>query len=238
MKSHDHSCCRRKAAARKTLLASASSLAMILAFIGGCDDRPIIPTTPPPPAATQETPAASRPTTQELQTAPRKRLTLASFPLTLEVPPGWKIESSGSGVWLEGDAPHGDVRILLAPQGATLKLESMNAMDRDARSKAASQPATLEVIPLKAINPPGNVQKMEKREIIRHLPIMREDNKVEYVDRVEWSVYVFVPQGNGFGVDVLNFSGLSLEQYQADREFLEHIIRSMRYEAVPGALLD
>jgi hypothetical protein len=211
--------------------------ATVLSLASGCDDKrdavPIIP----PTATTQAMPPATRPTTQELLLAPRKKITLGSFPLTLEVPPTWKLNATGNWVYLEGESPHGDVRIQLTPQGAPLKLDSVLAMDKRARSKAASQPATLLVSPLKPINPPAEtVQKMEEREFIRDLPVVREGGKTELVDRVDWAIYVFVPEAGGYNLDVLNFSGLSLKQYEEDKEFLEHIIRSLHYDTTHGAL--
>ena len=211
---------------------------LLIGALPGCNDKPDVPPVILPEPATKMSLPATRPTTQELQTAARKVIKLGSFPLTMEVPPTWKIEAIGSGVWLEGETPHGDARIQLAAQGASLKLEAVIAMDKGARAKAASQPTSLEVSPLKPLNNAGTVQKMEKREILRHLPITLENGSVDYVDRVDWSILVFVPQDRGFNIDLLSFSGLSLEQYQQDREFLEHIIRSMQYQSIPGAALD
>jgi hypothetical protein len=201
----------------------------------GCDERPVILPANPPPAATSQ--AATRPTTQQLLTAKRKKLslgTIESTNLSMEVPPSWQLNSGASSTWIEGETPHGDVRIQVAMQGAPLKEAAVTAMEQRARAQATSQPTTLEVVPMRNIG--GGAKKMERREFLRGLEIPRGNNEVEKVDRVDWTAYLFVPQVNGYQVVTLNFSGLSIQQDKEDREFLDHILRSIRYDAAGGAL--
>ncbi len=219
----------------RTWISRAAIAAAIVGLSIGCDDKrdPVLSGLLPP-ATPATAPVVLRPTTQQLLELKRREIMLGSFPLTLEVPPSWKISSEGSGTWLEGETPHGDVRIQLFAQGAPMKVTALLAMEKRAREQAATQPENLEVLPLKPIG--GPAKKMERREILRHLAIVRDSGAVEHVDRVDWSVMVFVPKDDKFDVDELNFSGLSLEVYQQDREFIEHIIRSLHYDAAGGAL--
>jgi hypothetical protein len=219
-------------------------LALILGLLPlvGCDDkRSSVPTiAPPAPATLPSAAAVTRPTTQELLNGTRKPLVLGTFKLTIEVPPSWKLETVGSATWLAGDTPNGEARMQLAVQGAALKSGAIAAMEKRAREEAAQHPDTLEVIPLHNIG--GTARKMERREVLHNLELRvpKADGKtldhLEHVDRMDWSILVFVPDGDQFILEVINFSGLSLQQYEKDRTFLEGIIRSLHYDATGGAL--
>ncbi len=219
----------------RTWFGCAAIAGILIGLSIACDDKRdpvligILPTTSPATA-----PVVLRPTTQQLLEAKRKEIVLGSFPLSLEVPPTWKLTAEGSGTWLEGECPSGDIRIHLFAQGAQIKIAALLAMEKRAREQAATQPETLEVVPLKPIG--GPARKMERREILRNLAIVRDGGVTEHVDRVDWSIMVFVPKDDGFDVDELNFSGLPLDVYQKDREFIEHILRSLHYDATGGAL--
>jgi len=216
-------------------ISSATIVAALAGLCIGCDDKrdPVLSGLIPP-TVPATAPVVLRPSTQQLLESKRKEIMLGAFPLTLEVPPSWKLSSEGSGTWLEGETPHGDIRIQLFAQGAPMKVTALLAMEKRAREQAATQPENLEIVPLKPIG--GPARKMERREILRHLAIVRDGGVVEHVDRVDWSVMVFVPKEDKLDVDELNFSGLSLDVYQQDREFIEHILRSLRYDAAGGAL--
>jgi hypothetical protein len=222
-------------------LTAAIAVASLLALGWACDSKKDAP--PPGPPATVPTlttqpaagaaPAATRPTTQELISAPRKSLVLGGFPLRLDVPPGWKLTTVGTATYLEGEAPHGEVRIQLVPQGQYYKPDTVAAMEKQARAQAAADPENVQVIPLRGIG--GTAKMMERREI-QHLTVRRDDGKDEKVDRMEWMLRVFVPQEPDYGVDVLSFTGLSVEQYKQDKEFLEGVLKTLRYDASGGAL--
>jgi hypothetical protein len=222
--------------------AAAPLLVLAIALAIGCDDKRdraanSAPQTPPPestqPAAAT---APARPTTQELLEAKRRPLTLGTLKLTLDVPPGWMITTAGTGSWLEGPTPNGEIRIQLATQGAPLKLDSILAMEKRARDDAAKHPDVLEVVPLRDIG--GMARKMERREIQKNLTINIPDDKdpkitrPEKVDRVDWTILAFLPDADQFNINVLSFSGLSLQQYQKDREFLDHVLNTLHYTAV------
>lgn len=230
------SLCHKRFAPQHGAWLAALALAVAgLSIFSGCDDKrdTALPLPIPPTHPTTAT-APTRPSTQQLLDAKRKEIVLGSFPLTLEVPPSWKINSEGSGTWLEGETPHGDVRIQLHAQGALMKTTALLAMEKSAREQATTQPDNLEVVPLKSIG--GPAKKMERREVLRNLAVVRDHGVTEHVDRVDWSILIFVPKDDGFDVDELNFSGLALDHYQQDREFIEHIIRTLHYDATGGAL--
>ena len=214
-----------------------ATLLLPLALLG-CDDKKDIPpaaSNPPPssrPAPTATGPA--RPTTQELVAGKRKTLNLSAYRLTIEVPESWHLDSIGSTSYIVGDTPNGDVRIHLAPGGAQMKADPIKAMEKKAIAEAKAHPDTLDVEPL--LNIGSNARKMERREIRRNVQIVDENGKTVNADRVDWSVMVFLPDGEQFTLELIDFSSMPLQQYQADKAFLEGIIRSLHYDATGGAL--
>jgi hypothetical protein len=222
-------------ASRRAVLAN---LLLPVALLG-CDDKKDLPPNPanvPPatqPAPTATATAPARPTTQELVSGKRKVLNLSAYRLTIEVPESWHLDSIGSTTYILGDAPSGEVRIHLAP-GAQIKADPIKAMEKKALAEGKAHAETLEVEPL--LNIGGNARKMERREIRRNVPIEGEDGKTHNSDRVDWSVMVFLPDGEQFTLELLDFSSMPLQQYQADKAFLEGIIRSLHYDATGGAL--
>ena len=78
----------------------------------GCDRSPAPPNLP---ESTPNKAPASRPTTQELLSGPRKKLPLLPLPLSAQVPQSWQVKSITENLFfLEGPAPSGDVQIQLA----------------------------------------------------------------------------------------------------------------------------
>ena len=55
-------------------------------------------------------------------------------------------------------------------------------------------------------------------------------------DDVDWFVRVFIPNGKQFSTGTLTFVGLSKEQYDKDKIFLEQLIGSLHYDGTNGAL--
>jgi hypothetical protein len=225
----------RHCASRRAWL---GSLLLPVALLG-CDDKKDLPTNPtsaPPPSTQPAAPTATapaRPTTQELVSGKRKVLNLSAYRLTIEVPESWHLDSIGSTTYIIGDAPGGEVRIHLAP-GAQIKADPIKAMEKKALAEAQAHPETLEVKAL--LNIGGSARMMERREIRRNVPIEGEDGKTHNSDRVDWSVMVFLPDGDKFTLELLDFSSMPLQQYQGDKAFLEGIIRSLHYDATGGAL--
>ena len=201
----------------------------------GCDDkRDAIPPVITPPTSAPAT-SEARPTTQALLTEPRQQISLggSTFKLQIEIPKSWKLTPVGTSSFLEGLTPHGDVMIQVHMLEFPVKENGMLAMERRARATASSQPATLEVSPLRQVG--GTARVMESREILRNISIQRAPDVIEHGNRVDWIVKAFVPLDTDFHVITLTFSGLSLELYQQDREFLDRIIGSIHYDATGGS---
>lgn len=223
----------------KPLPAVSLAASMLLIAIA-CDDKrdlpPNLPTEPPASQPGQST-VPPRPTTLQLLEAPRRHLNLTGdrMGLTIDVPPSWHLNTIGTSTYLEGETPRGDVRIQIIMKGIPLKDDTIRAMERIARQHATTQPEEYAFTPLRDIG--ANAKVLQQRDFLRHIPVTRDKGVREYVDLVDWTIEVFVPSELGYRVIALGFSGLTLDQYQKDREFLEDIIRTLHYDA-SGGLLD
>ena len=208
-----------------------------LLVMAGCDDRPAppppLPDTPSTrPASTLDLPVA--PTTQELVSGKQKTIQLGTFPLSLDVPNSWKIASTSNSLWVEGYAPGGEIRLLLTPQGDPLKPAMVKAWEVRVSKESTTNPSSkLLHSSLRPIG--GNAKAFDRREV-NTVNVTRDNGTIERIDFVDWSIDVMVPQGNAFTLDLIHFTGLTKEQYEKDREFLEKILATLHYDALPGTL--
>ena len=212
-------------------LTAALLLSMLAAT--GCDEKRDLPPPPPATAPAAIATASTRPTTQELVAGNRKRVALGSPVLTIEVPASWKDTVTDHARWIEGYTPHGEVRLLVSSRGEQYGLTTIAAMEKKARSEAQADPEHLTVIPFRPLS--GAAKAMERREILA-LPLLRGDGSREVVKTMDWSVEAFIPADKQFTIELLHFYDLTLAQYLQDKEFLEQIVNSLRYDATQGAL--
>jgi hypothetical protein len=171
-----------------------------------------------------------------LLTGPRKRLVLGPLPLVMEVPESWKVETPAGGTvaWLDGPTPHGHVRIELTSQGTPFNAQSLKLMDEQAKREAATKAANApEVTPLRSVG--GTARAREQREV-RPGTVVDEDGKTRKTEVLDWSIEVYVGQDTGYTLDLLHFAMLPLDLYQQDKDFLEHIVSTLRYDATRGLL--
>jgi hypothetical protein len=231
---------------------------LMLGALCGCDDRSSdVP--PPPPPNKPLTPEVIRPTTQQILSAPRKPIQLLTFPLTMDVPdvpkadshsPEWRIPpaiaTDGSTLSIEGPSPAGDVVIQLVPLPGEHPNAAMDAAERAARKELAANPTTVLMVDVRNLGP---VHLIERRAV-QHLPETvievdkpgsltgeLEHRRVPATDFMDWSLQVFYPiSKDKYGEGTLTFSGLTKDQYDKDKTFLEQLITSLRYEAPRGDL--
>ena len=218
---------------------------------GACDDRSDVPADlvhRPDEPKTEQTPTAatSRPTTQELVESPRTTMTLDVLPLTLQVPPHWKITRRSTSnlplVWLEGPAPAGDVQIALKVQEPMIpqKFEQLLLGTRREIERASEPNTQLTIRQL------GAATLIERRSIgipfeARALDPMgipiRDPSGVELtrtVTPMRWRVSVYVPAEGRVDHHELNFIDLEKPQYDMDRKFLEDILATLRFAGEGG----
>lgn len=204
----------------------------------GCDEPPVPPELQEPttPAETTDAKEPPRPTTQELVSGPYTRIRLDTLPLTLSVPIGWKIEPLSNLVLLEGFTPAGQVRIQLSTrdhvqQSVVDALYSGARREADSADKASQASVDMRehkgmtMIERRSIGRPINIP------VTDHQGIPKLDDRGQPIalstTPMRWRINLFAPSIDGFDQYELNFIDLSVDQYNADREFLEKIIYSV-----------
>jgi hypothetical protein len=224
-------------------------LGVLAAGVGlGCDDKSDVPPEMlrPRPAAS----APSGPTTRELLASPKKTLRLGAFPLTLDVPKDWNLRSMADGevIMVEGPAVSGDVVIQLVQQTQTVGLTGPETALAQAKAEMAAKPHPINRAELRPLGP-GKVLEVRmisnKFENGKLPPEVWGD--VELTETrsgpapttrailnphlVKWTFTVFAPAGEkAYSMRGLNFMGLGLREYDNNQEFLEQMMKTLRYE--------
>jgi hypothetical protein len=219
---------------------------------GGCDD----PNDVPPDVlkarqqiAEQMAKVKPAPTTQELLTGPKHRVALGAFPLSLDVPADWKMQSIGDGalITLTGPASSGEINIQLIHQG-TASASSVEATMAAAKKDMQSKPHPVNRVDLRTLGPAKLLeQRMISGEFVNGKPptevwgdVVIESMKagsqattraIINPNLVKWSFTAFVPGPDGkVAVRTLAFMGLRLAEYEKDKEFLEQLMKSLQFE--------
>ena len=247
-------CCRMATDRHPTAwLAIFAAALLALSLSGGCDDRSSTTLPPPDPTTAKSLPDDfQRPTTQQIVSAPRKTLELLTFPLTIDVPdlphgsaksPEWKISSTGgdstTSLSVEGPGPSGDVMIQMSPVPGTHKISMIQGMEKSALKEKADHPDTVFFTEARSIGPVRIIERRTLQHIAARVVEMTnsktqevERRNVPASDSVEWSLTLFIPTGKDYTVGTLTFVGLTKEQYDSDKAFLEQLINSLHYEEV------
>jgi hypothetical protein len=225
------------------------SLVLGVSILGAaaCDDRSDLPADlvqrqeEESRADQVQAPATSRPTTQELVEAPRITMNLDVLPLTLQVPPHWKLTrrsaSNGPLVWLEGPAPAGDVQIGLKFQEPMLPQKFELLLQGTRREiERASEPNTQ--LTMRQLGPATVIERrsmgipFEARALDALGMPIRDPSGVELtrtVTPMRWRVSVYVPGEGRVDQYELNFIDLEKPQYDMDRKFLEDVLATLRF---------
>jgi hypothetical protein len=202
-----------------------------LILIGGCDDRS---SNTNPPAQTTPPPAnPAEPTTQELLSAPRHRLSLSPFaPLNLEVPDSWKVNSMDDGkvVFLEGPSPSDTIHILLSPR-RVMNGNELAYLQIGAKKEQAENPSTVRIIDFR---PLGSSTLFERLTLLPSAATQVSTTapvaSTEPTGTLRWSCTVFIPAGDQYHSYELVFTGLNTSQYATDETFLRSIMKTLAVE--------
>jgi hypothetical protein len=213
----------------------------------GCDTRSA-PSAQSSDAST--TRPDSRPTTQQLLTGPYKTLFLTGTPLSIRVPEIWKLDPAGALNFLEGPSPSGTSIIQFADRGL-LKPDQYETLLVAAKKEQEQNPSMIKRAELRDVGKMKVLERVAFREPItraktvldakdgdiKEVPVLDASGKPETVTftPVNWTVMIFVGQAGMFNKYELNVFDLTQEQYNADKQFLDAILRSVRYEAAPTA---
>jgi hypothetical protein len=156
----------------------------------------------------------------------------------MQVPPEWRIAREGGGliVMLQGPTPHSEASIQLKERDAipTSEFENLMAGIRREQASGSGEGSV-------SIRSQGPVQFVERQSFMRpmNLPVT-DPTGVQLVDEkgeprmqrttpMRWRVNVFVPRAETYDYFELNFINLSKEQYEIDRQFLQHMLATLQY---------
>lgn len=197
------------------------------ALLIGCGDHSSHSQAPATAPAAQ----TDHPTTQDLLTGPRHRLTLQPFaPLSLEVPASWSVESLADGriVLLQGPAPGDVVHISISPR-RMMSAEEVSLLETGAKREQAAHPNMVKKVDFRSL---GTAKLYERQAIMG--PVSSQPTTAPS-PTLRWSYTVFIPDHQQFYSYELSFVGLSVSQYEADQGFLKSIMDTLQIEPDTGA---
>jgi hypothetical protein len=152
----------------------------------------------------------------------------------MEIPKSWKNVTTENATWIEGYTPHGGpVRLLMATSPASLKDGTVNAMEKKAKAEAAAHPDQLTIVPLHPVG--GGAKAMERRQTQSSV-VTRDDGTTDRAMTVDWLIEIFVPSEKDFSLELLHFNNIPVGQYLEDKQFLEQLVSTLRYEPGSGGL--
>jgi hypothetical protein len=225
-----------KAIMRSTLRAT-FVLAAIVAL--GCDDRPPVPASVLEQAKKQDQqPKGPKvPTTQELLTGPRKRVDLMPLPLSMEMPVSWGRwnEKNPAGIKIDanlfqGYTPNGEVQIQLSSRPSMKPEDLDRIVDAGKKEKAAKPQQILKF----ELRPLGSAKVLERQSVGLPQPLTTYDPDGTAHTSVEsnfkWTLTVLVPSSGNYSVYEIEMD-LTKNQYDKDKDFLNTIIDTLRYDA-------
>lgn len=223
-------------------------IAVLAAALAACDDKSSVPPQVLKQAEeTQQAQATGKkkhPTTQELLSARRSRTALIPLPLTMEVPPGWgnfdgfgdpQVKAATAGLnLLDGITPNGEVQIQLSVRPA-IKQEEFDRIVTFGKKEQKEKPQQI----LKMdVRDAGNVKIMERQSVGEPRPLTTYDDKGREHTTTEssfnWTISVLVPNAGALQVYELNFIGLTKNQYDKDKDFLNGIVNTLSYGVEPA----
>ncbi len=209
----------RSSVSRSIFMKSPTLVALLLPLVVGCEDRtPVVSPLPTPTTipAVEEIPA--RPTTQSLLEGPRTRTTLSPMPISLDLPPGWALETVADTPVLNGPAPSGDLTVSLITRSVATKTIEM--IERGAKEEAAAKPKTHLRADARTVN---GVKIFERQTVGTGVA---PDGSLMF----RWHITVYAPTPEDAEATTtyeINFFGLSRKMMETDGPFIQSIIDSL-----------
>jgi len=196
----------------------------------GCDPAPTPPETSTDTVATRP---ATR-TTVDVAALRRKDLPLLVVPLVARVPETWGVDQNEGGrmLFLQGPGPTQLVQIHLA------RRPSLSPTEFDARQAAikleSERNSNAHSVTVRTL---GDLTVVERTDIekLPSTPVFDDVGNTVTVTSppFRWKISFYNPpmeKRKDVEVFELNFVGLNVEQYEAEKTFLREIIDSVRYD--------
>jgi len=196
---------------------------------GGCDEKPKAP------SASFDAGDLHAPTTQTIATWPRKRTPLGALPLTIEVPNTWQLKSIGLGptavFTIEGLAPSGTVSIQLSSQ-SDCSGQIMTAMEKSALRRVENKDPAMLMATTRDLGEAKVLEQRITRRVAGTQPSKEAPDGMPDMDMIEWTIVVFAPQqqADKYQRCVLSIFGLTRDEYEMDKDFLQRSLDSMQYD--------
>ena len=228
---------------------------VVLAGVGlACDDKDTLAPEEIKARQTEQQrsriPASPVPTTRELLTGKKKTVQLGGFPLTLEVPVTWALHSSGDSavITLSGLANSGEIIIQLVQPGKMNGAKLPKSTMATAQKEMADKPHPLNRLEMRLLGP---MRVLEQRMITNAFvngkvpaevwgDVESNDNlsatktvthTILNPQILKWSFTFFEPGEKGtYMVRGLTFLSLRVSEYEQDKEFLEQMMQSLKYQ--------
>jgi hypothetical protein len=213
-----------------------------IALFAGCDDgKPKSPADLAPQQTTTADPATQPADGSSAQSMGRDELApmpLGVIPFTLGAPRGWKVKVRAGVMTLEGPTVAGTAQIQVARHVQPIAGHADRLVE-GAKKEIAAEPGPYNKCDVRTV---GGVQVLEFRKLGRATgaPVIDATGKqiAPSGTSMQWKLTAFVRRGGGSAKDVdmceIGFVDLTREQYDIDKELLEKMIASLKYE--PGAV--
>jgi hypothetical protein len=205
----------------------------LLGYVGGCDDRSgQVPQAVLDQASKPPEDLLKPPTTQQLLTGHRSRTALLPLPLTMELPPGWGPDRRAHMAnVMTGYTPSGnEVQIQLITR-SSIKHDELDRLVTGAKKEMAAKPQQIVKVELR---PLGSAQVLERQRIGEPAKLTTYDKNMTPHESMEshftWTLNVMIPHEAGFQVHELSFLALTKNQYDQDKDFLNGVLSTLKYE--------
>lgn len=204
----------------------------------GCDERR--PNSPADPSASQS--AATNPTTQPADDAGAHDVTnqeltpvpLGAIPFAMNAPKGWKFKSRAGVLTLEGPTIAGTAQIQIVRHMQPIAGHAERLVE-GAKKEIAAEPGPYNKCDVRTV---GGVQVLEFRKLGRPTGAPAIDATGKQIapggTSMQWKLTAFVRRAGGTEKDLdmceIGFVDLTREQYDIDKELLEKMIVSLKYD--------
>jgi hypothetical protein len=219
---------------RRRLFIIAGMVGIVVVVLLGCDQRqqteaPQEPADQPASAPTTE-PEPTRPTTRQLLDGEQIPLSLKVIPFTITVPKGWKPESLGGVLIIEGPTPAGVARIQITRHASPIPQHSDRLVE-GAKKEIEANPGADNLAEVRKI---GEIRALEYRLVGKTTTSPTIDSAgrkiADTATPMQWKLTAFVPNGKDFDLCELSFIDLKHEQYVIDRELLHKIVAGLAFD--------
>lgn len=209
-----------------------------VALSGACDRDDSMPPSLITVQPEQETPTPSlpRPTTQALLEGPRTPIVLDTLPISMLVPPQWRItRHSANVVWVEGPTPHSEARIALKSQPSIPHDQFQMYLKGSRRDQEEEKNTTIK------IRQAGPMHIVERRTFLQPMraPVVDSQGIAKLDERgdvvmlttvpLRWWVHLFVPFEQHVEQYDLSFVDIAKDQFEVDQAFLEKMLSTLQY---------